>query len=546
MLKPARSYEEACRTFRWRIPERYNVAFDVCDRQTMAGADGHRTALIVEAADGSAERYTFHVLRLLSNRLANVLASRGVRPDDRVVVSFGPSAEAAVTVLAVAKMGAVAVPVPDTLGTEPLAWRLADSGAVAAVVDGAVAPRLVAVRDAVPGLAAVLAAGDAPTGTDELWSAMELASDQFTPALTAADDPAFVFYPRHAAGKPAGAVHAHRSLAGNLPAVEFALGFFPQFGDIMVAADEWMSLEGLLWSLLPAWHHGVPVVAGKGSFRAEATLGLMARHGGRVAVLPAHHLSALADAAVRAGRHPLPRAMAVHGPAAGTELNKVAGIFGVPANEIWGTLETGAVVASNGAVMESRPGSPGRAAPGVTVEAVDEHGRVMRAGENGMLAVAPGAPGGFLGYAGEDPPGRMRLPSGWLMTGRIGSRDLDGYVWPEATTGEGDAVVAGLPVVLDEVEGVMALHPKVRQAALVWTGSQLKAFVVLADGADQTVDLARELQSWCTARRAVHEAPTRIQFVGDIPRDEAGRPCREMLVRDLRLTPPDPEERPRY
>ena len=39
MLKPVKSYEEACRVFRWRIPERYNIAFDVCDRQTMAGAD---------------------------------------------------------------------------------------------------------------------------------------------------------------------------------------------------------------------------------------------------------------------------------------------------------------------------------------------------------------------------------------------------------------------------------------------------------------------------------------------------------------------------
>ena len=86
MLNNPRSYEEACRTFRWRIPDRYNLAFDVCDRQTMAGADGHRTALIVEAADGQVERYTFHVLRLLSNRLANVLAARGVTPGDLVAL----------------------------------------------------------------------------------------------------------------------------------------------------------------------------------------------------------------------------------------------------------------------------------------------------------------------------------------------------------------------------------------------------------------------------------------------------------------------------
>ena len=134
MLKTTRSYEEACRTFRWRIPDRYNLAFDVCDRQTMAGSDGHRTALIVEAADGSVERYTFHVLRLLSNRLANVLTAAGVGAGDRVLLSLPAGIEAASALLAVTKMGAVVVPVPVGLGTEPMGWRLADSGARAAIV----------------------------------------------------------------------------------------------------------------------------------------------------------------------------------------------------------------------------------------------------------------------------------------------------------------------------------------------------------------------------------------------------------------------------
>ncbi|MEW5727196.1 MAG: AMP-binding protein [Pseudomonadota bacterium] len=440
MLKPARSYEEACRTFRWRIPERYNVAFDICDRQTMAGADGHRTALVIEAADGSVERYTFHVLRLLSNRLANVLAAKGVGAGDRVAVSFGPSVEAAVAVLAVTRMGAVAVPVPTTLGTEPLAWRLAESGAVAAVVDGAVAARVEAVRAATPGLGTVLAAGEAPGGAVELWSAMELASDQFAPALTAADDPAFLFYPVDATGKPNGALHAHRALPGNLPAMEFALDFFPRFGDVLMTTGEWMCLEGLLWSLLPAWHHGTPVVARKGGLRAGEALGMMARYGVRAMVLPVTDLVRLIDIA-SAGPRPLLRALAVHGAVAAGLQEKVARVFGIPANEIWGTRETGGLAANNGALMELRPGSPGRAVPGVTVEAVDEGGRVMRAGERGMLAVAPGAPGGFLGYVGNPAPGTMRLPSGWLMTGQLGSRDLDGYLWPDAGTVVGDSVV---------------------------------------------------------------------------------------------------------
>lgn len=545
MLKPARTYEEACRTFRWRIPELYNVAFDVCDRQTMAGADGHRTALINEALDGSVERYTFHMLRLLSNRLANALAARGIGAGDRVALAFPPSVEAAVAVLAVTKMGAVAVPIPLGLGLQPMAWRLADSGAAAVLADGKVAARLVEAGQGRPALKAVLSAGDAPAGTEEFWAVLESASDVFAPAVTNADDAAFLFYPMDCLGKPVGMVHAHRAVPGALPAMEFALGFFPQFGDILWPAGEWMSYEALVWGLLPAWHHGVPVVACAAQFDAEHALGLMARCGVRVALLPPGQLEALALAA-KDNAHPAPRALATgpH-PLAPSVHEAVRAAFGIAANEIWGTPETGAVAANNAQVMEIRPGSPGRAVPGITVEAVDETGCVVRAGERGMLAVAPGAPGTFLGYRDDEPPGRLRLPSGWLMTGRLGSRDLDGYLWPEiAPLGQGVVMIDGMAVALDEVQAALALHPKVSAAAVVAKAGEIKAFVVPVDMDPGDFELARALQDWVIHQRAIHEVPRRIEFVQSLPMDGDGKLVREDLNRlPIRLGAPSPEER---
>ncbi|MBI5164149.1 MAG: AMP-binding protein [Magnetospirillum sp.] len=417
MLTPARSYEEACRTFRWRIPERYNLAFDVCDRQTMAGADGHRTALIVEAADGSVERTTFHVLRLLSNRLANVLAAKGVTEGDRVAVSFGPSVEAAASILAVTRMGAVAVPIPTGLGAEPLARRLAESGAVAAVVTAERAPAVLAARARAPALGAILAAGDAPPGTDELWAAMEHASGSFAPVVTAADAPALLLYPGDGDGKPA--LHGHRAMPANLPAVELALDFFARPGDVLWSPVEWMSLEGLLWALLPAWHHGVPVVGSAAPFEPEAALGLMARHGVRAAFVPPRELEQLAAAALTRP-HPQLRALATGpGPLSGEAGERIERAFAIPANALWGTHTTGALAAENPSLVERRPGSPGRAAPGITVEALDAAGQPLPAGEHGMLAASPRTPGRSLGWPA------------WVATGQSGWRDLDGYLWPE-------------------------------------------------------------------------------------------------------------------
>ncbi|CAA7618632.1 AMP-binding protein [Magnetospirillum sp. UT-4] len=548
MLKAAKSYEEACRTFRWRIPERYNLAFDVCDRQTMGGADGHRTALIVESAAGTVERYTFHVLRLLSNRLANVLAARGVRPGDRVVVSFPPSVEAAVALLAVLKMGAVAVPVPPGLGEEPLCWRLANAVARAALASPDAARRVLAAGEVVPGPDLVLAPGEAPPGCDEMWGAMQAASDAFSPALCAAEDPAFLFHPSAAGGRPPGVLHAHRALPGCLPAVEFALDFFAQPGDVFWTSAEWMSYEALLWALLPAWHHGVPVVAGplvagpSDSDPARA-LALMARHGVRAAWLPGHDLARLTAAAATAP-HPQLRALASGPVPIDDDLRDSARrAFGTVPNTVWGSVECGAAAAGNAQVMEARAGSPGRAAPGVVVEAADpETGRVLPAGQPGILALAPNTPGACLGrWNGAAGPW---LPSGWVDSGVTGSRDLDGYLWPAAETlAPGTVRVDGAQVVLAEVEAALATHPLVAEAAVTVVGGQLKAFVAPRPGTSGDADFARALQSLVATRRGAGEVPRRVEFVAALPRGDNGLDREALKSRAVRLDAPDPEDR---
>lgn len=544
MLTACRSYEEACRTFRWKIPERYNLAFDVCDRQTMAGADGHRTALIVEAPDGNVERHTFHMLRLLSNRLANALAAFGLVPGDRVAMVLPAGLEAAVTLLAVTKMGAVLVPVPLSLGAEPLGWRLADSGARVAVIDPAAVPALDRARHRLPELEQVLAVGDGGAGALDLWSVLEKSSDAFTPLVTPADHPAFIFYPEAACGTPAGVIHAHRAMAGGLPAVEMSLTFFPQFGDIVWTSGDWMGAEALFRAVLPAWHHGVPVVARAGSFDPAVALELMSRHGVRTLYVPPRHLGPLTEAAATRP-HAMPRAIAT-GPEPVDEAlhERVIKVFGVHANEAWGVLESGAVAANLAGLMELRPPSPGRAAPGLSIESVDERGRPMRAGDRGLLAVSPNAPGSFLGYWG-DGAGAAKRVNGWLLTGRSGFRDLDHYLWPDPPTAADGAIPAnGGLVQPDEVEAALATHPDVAAAGVVeWPAGELKAFVVSRGRAGDAA-FARELQGWVSLMRSPVEVPARFDFVAELPLSMDGSLRRgDLLDRPIRLDAPSPDER---
>ncbi|RAU23178.1 acyl-CoA synthetase [Paramagnetospirillum kuznetsovii] len=544
-----RSYEEACRTFKWRIPDRYNLAFDVCDRQTMGSADGHRTALIVEGADGEVERYTFHVLRLLANRLANVLDALGVTPGDRVALALPAGLEAAVTLLAVTRMGAVAVPIPTALGAEPLGWRLANSGAIAAVIDPTVIPALAEIRASLTGLGPVLSPNGGGPGIAEMWASVEKASDSFAPLVTPAGHPAFIFYPAHASGKPPGAVLPHRAMVGGLPAVELSMGLFPQFGDITWTSADWMTGEALFRAVLPAWHHGVPVVASPtvasmGGFHPGHALDIMSRHGVRAAYLPPVHLAALCEAAANRP-HAMPRAIASGPDPLDEDLHeRVIKVFGIHANEAWGVLETGAVAANLAGLMELRPPSPGRTAPGLTIEATDERGKAVKAGERGILAVSPNAPGSFLGYWGDRVEGPARRVAGWLLTGRLGCRDLDNYIWPEPLAQPDDVVmIRGLPVRLDEVEAALDAHPLVEKSGVIaLADGELRAFVVARNAADG--DLAEQLKAWITLRRGGTECPRRVELVDSLPLAVDGSILRdELMARPLRLDAPTSEER---
>jgi hypothetical protein len=82
-------------------------------------------------------------------------------------------------------------------------------------------------------------------------------------------------------------------------------------------------------------------------------------------------------------------------------------------------------------LMEVRIGSPGRATPGVTIQAADPlSGRILPAESRGMLVVSPGSPARCLGHWNNPLPEREPYANGWMPTGIMGSRDLDGYIWP--------------------------------------------------------------------------------------------------------------------
>src|SRR5215813_14291923 len=154
VLPAARDYDALYHSFRWQVPARYNIGVDVCDR--WAAREPGRTAIFNLGADGAVEEIGYGTLRELSNRLANVLAARGIGRGDRVAILLPQSPAVAISHIAIYKLGAIALPLAMLFGIEALAYRLQDSGARALITNAQGLAKLAQAGEAAAGLELVL------------------------------------------------------------------------------------------------------------------------------------------------------------------------------------------------------------------------------------------------------------------------------------------------------------------------------------------------------------------------------------------------------
>ena len=538
MLTRTTSYETLRAGFEWRIPQRYNIGVDACDKW----ADGtNRLALVYERRDGSVVHYGFDELKDLSNQLAHSFARHGVVRGERVGIFLPQAPETALAHLAAYKLGAIAVPLFALFGVEALQYRLSNSGAVALVTDTAGLHKIEQIRDSLPELKTIYCID----GDDEVlqaarvlpfWSSLEHEPRVFEPVDTNADDPAIIIYTSGTTGKPKGALHAHRVLLGHLPGVEMPQAFFPEHARLMWTPADWAWIGGLLDVLLPSWHHGIPVLARRfEKFDAEAAFDLMARHQVTHAFLPPTALKMLRTVEKPQERYALSLvAVSSGGESLGEELIEWGrAALGVTLNEFYGQTECNVVVSSCSTLFEPRIGSIGKAVPGHRVEIVDDAGNVLPSGTEGNIGIYAPDPVMFLGYWRNPEATREKFAGAYLVTGDIGVMDTDGFI---RFVGRNDDVItsAGYRIGPGPIEDCLLGHPAVRMAAVVGVPDAtrteiVKAFIVLNAGFEPSDALVRDIQDHVRTRLAAHEYPRAVAFVDQLPMTATGKIVRREL-----------------
>jgi len=533
--EPANTYEKLVADFRWEIPERYNIAADVCDRWALSEPD--RTALLVLGPDDRPEPVSYGRLRSDSLRLAAALAARGVEPGDRVAVLLPQSAAVVVTHLAAYRLGAIALPLAGLFGEAALRHRLADSGARAIVTDAAGLAKLERLRADLPDLVTILSVDGAGEAAEDFFAALESAPDRFETRATGPDDPALMIYTSGTTGLAKGALHGHRVLLGHLPGWSVMHGFPPEGAGLMWTPSDWAWAGGLLNVLMPSLRLGMPVVARPlGRFEPETAFRLMADLHVTHAFLPPTALRMLRSVANPRETFDLSalRNIASAGEALGAEtFDWARDALGLTIGEAYGQTECNLVLAACPSAGVARAGSTGRPVPGHRVMIQRPDGTEAGTDEPGEIAVARPDPVMFLRYWNQPDATAKKFRGDWMLTGDTARRDADGYVH---FVGRDDDLItsAAYRIGPTEIEDCLCGHPAVAMAAAVGQPDPLrteivKAFVVLRDGFAPSDALAAEIQAHVRTRLSAHEYPRVLVFRASLPMTTSGKIIRRQL-----------------
>ncbi|HVM12939.1 MAG TPA: AMP-binding protein [Egibacteraceae bacterium] len=514
-------YEEMVAEFRWEVPERYNLAADTVDKHPDS-----TLAMVWENWEGSRRDVTFGEVRDTANRIANVLASLGVQPGDRVACLLPSLPETAAAFTAVFKIGGILLSLSMLYGDEGIEHRLRDSGAKVLIAHHDALQRVTDMRTRVQSLEKVVVLGG-EGGDVRLEDAIAKASNEFETLDTRADDPAQLYYSSGTTGLAKGILHAHRYLIGHNE-YEYAHDVRPD--EFFHSTGEWAWIAGIVPGILGPWRFGTPTVVfqRKGAFTPEETLALLERHQvGNLFSTPT---------ALRALRGvPSPGRFDLrlrHACSAGEPLNPevirwFADVWGTTIFDYYGLTES-YPLCSNFPTMEVRPGSMGRPTPGWEVALLDEHEEPVPTGAMGEICLkARSNPHYPLGYWQRPEDTEEVFGGKWFHTRDVARADEDGYIWYE---GRNDDVIisSGYRIGPFEVESSLVEHAAVNEAAAVGVpdeqrGHIVKAFVRLSEGYTPTAELVDELKGHVRERLSKYAYPREIEFVEDLPKTLTGK-----------------------
>jgi acetyl-CoA synthetase len=555
------SYDPGNVSIKWFEDGTLNVCHNCVDRHLAKRGD--QTAILWEGDDPKDDKkLTYKQLHAEVCRFANVLKSRGVKKGDRVTIYLPMIPEAAISMLACARIGAVHSVVFGGFSPDSLAGRIEDckSNVVVTADEGVRGGRKVPLKanvdaacDKAGGVTSVIVVKrtNAPV---TMKSGRDIYYDEIAKTVGAdcpceemnAEDPLFILYTSGSTGKPKGVLHTS---AGYLvyTSITHQYVFDYHEGDIYwctadvgwVTGHSYILYGPLSNGAISMMFEGVPNYPTNSRFWEVCD-----KHKVNIIYTAPTAIRALMqggnDPVKKTSRKSL-RLLGTVGepinPEAWEWYYHVVGDDRCPIVDTWWQTETGGILITPlPGATRLKPGSATRPFFGVQPEIVDAAGKVQRGATSGNLSIIDSWPGQMRTVYGDHQrfiDTYFKTYPGKYFTGDGCRRDEDGYYW---ITGRVDDVinVAGHRLGTAEVESALVAHPKVSEAAVVGyphdiKGQGIYAYVTLMVGEKPTEDLRKELVGWVRKEIGPIASPDLIQFAPGLPKTRSGKIMRRIL-----------------
>ena len=557
---------------KWFVGGTLNVAVNCLDRHVRT-ARRNKAALIWEGEPGDRRTLTYWDLYVEVNKFANVLKGLGVAKGDRVAIYLPMIPEAAIAMLACARIGAIHSVVFGGFSPESLRDRINDAECKVLITAdggyrrGAVVPLKrnadkaieecpsiahVVVVQRRPGAGGDEAFAEMREGRDHWWHRlMQHAESRCEPTEVGAEDELFILYTSGTTGKPKGIVH---TTGGYLTGVAYTsrVVFDLKDEDVFwctadvgwVTGHSYLVYGPLANGATCVMYEGAPDWPEKDRFWA-----IVERYGVTILYTAPTAIRAFMKWGERwPAQHDLStlRLLGSVGepinPEAWMWYQRVIGGDRCPIVDTWWQTETGAIAISPlPAVTATKPGSATEPIPGFSAALLDSSAKEIPVG-GGLLALTKPWPSMLRTIWGDRQryvdtyfskwPGRPDL----YFPGDGAKRDDDGYYW---ILGRVDDVlnVAGHRIGTMEVESALVEHPAVAEAAVVGKHHDLKgqaiaAFVTLREGFERGLELREELRDFVAEKIGAIARPDDILFSADLPKTRSGKIMRRLL-RDI-------------
>ncbi len=551
--------------YRWFPDGELNVCHNALDRHVDAGR-GEQAALVYDSpVTGTRRTYTYEELRDEVARFAGVLSRLGVGHGDRVVIYMPMVPEAAVAMLACARIGAVHSVVFGGFAPKELAVRIDDAtpSVIVAASCGIEGQRVIEYKPLLdraiemashrPSASVVLQRpqAEAAMGADDVdWAEAMAAAQPVDCVPVKATDPLYILYTSGTTGKPKGVL---RDSGGHAVALRWSMPNVYDVGPgetIFTASDvgwvvghSYIVYAPLLTGATTVLYEGKPV----GTPDAGQFWRVVAEHGVKSLFTAPTAFRAIKKEdpdGEYAARYDLSglRYLFLAGERLDPETHRWAtDLLGIPVIDHWWQTESGWPMVANPAgieLLEIKPGSPTRPLPGWDVRVLDTSGAPVEAGTDGAIVVKLPMPPGSLPTLWNDDArflaSYLEAFDGYYLTGDGGHLDADGYLYVMGRTD--DVInVAGHRLSTGGMEEVLSGHPDVAECAVIGVADPMKGqvprgFVVLKAGVDRAEDdLRAELVQLVRDQVGAVASLKDVAVVSALPKTRSGKILRKTM-----------------